>query len=507
MIKKWSILTVLWTAICLAAPTAVLAGGQTAPGGIVLQEETGDIGGEETEDKSYQATEAGTNAQGQKIILDPLWEYNEAGRGYRLVKSKDPQGTPTYYTLSDGVLQLGRTAGYYYAFDAKGDMVTGSRSINGIRYYFTPREKAARTDAAVAADGTTIGMAVRSCWVKVDKSWYYFNNAGQRAVGKTGLQKISDAYYHLNSGGVPSTDKWVKKSDGAWWYFGKNGKYNSAKTGSQKIGNDHYYLKKNGIPYKKCFRTVNKRRYYYKASGKRASYTGWKTVNEKKYYFNNKHYVMVKSGWQTISGKRYYFGPKGKMYAKKWASIGGKRYYFKKNGQMAAGWTKVDKTYYYFTGAGTLDRSTIAKQGKDYYFVTPQGTRGANILNGVGVTAAMSNGAKLQTCFNYVIRNCRYAGGTVWPPQGWEPYHAYKMLTIRRGNCYDFAAAFCYLAKAVGYEGMICIRGQCASASGGLTPHSWCEYGGRVFDPEISYANGYYLFNVSYGSLPFAYVR
>ena len=113
---------------------------------------------------------------------------------------------------------------------------------------------------------------------------------------------------------------------------------------------------------------------------------------------------MVKSGWQTISGKRYYFGPKGKMYAKKWASIGGKRYYFKKNGQMAAGWTKVDKTYYYFTGAGTLDRSTIAKQGKDYYFVTPQGTRGANILNGVGVTAAMSSGAKLQTCFNYVIR-------------------------------------------------------------------------------------------------------
>ena len=48
MIKKWSILTVLWTAICLAAPTAVLAGGQSAPGGIVLQEETGDIGGEET---------------------------------------------------------------------------------------------------------------------------------------------------------------------------------------------------------------------------------------------------------------------------------------------------------------------------------------------------------------------------------------------------------------------------------------------------------------------------
>lgn len=125
----------------------------------------------------------------------------------------------------------------------------------------------------------------------------------------------------------------------------------------------------------------------------------------------------MKPGWQLIGGKYYYFGPKGGMVAKKWSTIGGKRYYFKSNGQMATGWTKIGGTYYYFNGSGTLDGSTIAKQGTKYYFVTPQGTRGANILDGVGVTAAMNSGTKLQVCFNYVVRNCRYMGGPVWPPR------------------------------------------------------------------------------------------
>lgn len=505
MIKKWITLAVLWTGICLAVPDAVYAGGQDNLGEAAAQ--AGEADGGETQDKSYKAKEAGKNAQGQKIILDPLWEYNKAGKAYRLVKSKNAEGAATYFTSRDGVIQLGRLPGYYYAFNGKGDMVTGHRTVNNVRYYFTPRAKASKTDAAVAPDRTTLGMAVKDLWVRADKSWLYFNKVGQQAKGKTGLQKINGAYYHLDKNAIPSADKWIKKSNGAWWYFGKDGKYNSTKIGHRKINGSYYYLKKSGIPYKNCFRTVNNKRYYYGKTGGRASYKGWKTIDNKKYYFTGGHYLKAMPGWQKINGKWYYFGPKGKMYAKRWADLGGKRYYLKANGQMASGWSKISGTYYYFNSSGALERSTIAKKGKKYYFVTPQGTKGADILDGVGVNAAMSSGAKLQTCFNYVVRNCRYANGQTWPPRGWEPYHAYKMLTTRMGNCYDFAAAFCYLAKAVGYEGMICISGQCAAAGGGYTPHSWCELNGMVFDPEITYANGYYLFNVTYGSLPFTYIR
>ncbi len=519
MKKKWIALAILCGGLCLTTPTAALAKNTAVPDIAAQAEDTGepdqsvpdDPGQEDPTptpvDKSYQAKIAGKNAQGQQIVLDPLWEYNKASRAYRLVKSKDAQGKATYFTTKDGVLQLGRTAGYYYAFSARGDMLTAVKTVNNVRYSFTTQAKARKTTASVAPNGTTLGMAMRNCWVKTESRWYYFNNAGQQVKSKTGLQKIGGAYYYLSRSWVPSTDKWIKKSNGAYWYFGKDGKYKSSKIGHQKISGSYYYLKKNGVPFKNSFKTVKGKRYYYGKTGKRAQYTGWKTIKNKKYYFSSKHYTVVKPGWQQIGGKWYHFTQKGGMYAKRWATIGGKQYYFKANGQMAADWTKIGGTYYYFRSSGLLDRSTIAKRGGNYYFVTPQGTQGGNILDGVGVNAAMNNGTKLQTCFNYVVRNCRYVGGPVWPPNGWEPYHAYKMLKTRMGNCYDFAAAFCYLAKAVGYEGMICIRGQCASASGGLTPHAWCEFNGMVFDPEITYANGYYLFNVSYGSLPFAYVR
>lgn len=519
MKRKWIIGAILCS-LSLAVPSAVSAAEQNDWREVQLQaEENSDTGDtvvpgspefpdkDHTADEPYQAVE-GTNGQGLKTIANPLWEYSEAGGGiYRLLKTRTAEGQTAYYTLADGVLQLGTAPGYYYAFDVQGNMITDTKVINGIRYYFTPQAKAVQSTVTITPNQTTLGMAVRNCWMKVNSCWFYFNNIGQQDVSKTGLQKISGSYFYLSKSFVPYASKWVRQSSGAWWYFNKDGKYNSSLVNSRKINGSWYYLNKKGIPYKSCFKTVNKRKYYYGTSGKRASYTGWKSIKKRQYYFSKKHFVVKKSGWQKINGKSYYFSKKGVMYADKWANIGGKQYYFKANGRMAAGWTKIGKTYYCFTSSGTLDRSTVAKQGNNYYFVTPQGTRGANILNGVGVTAAMSSGTKLQTCFNYVVRNCGYMGGPVWPPRGWEPYHAYKMLTTRRGNCYDFAAAFCYLAKAVGYEGMICISGQCASASGGYTPHSWCEYGGMVFDPEISYANGLYLFNVSYGSLPFGYIR
>ncbi len=386
-------------------------------------------------------------------------------------------------------------------------MLTTLQMVNGVRYHFTPRSKAVQDIADVTPDHITLGMAVRDRWMRVDRSWYYFNSLGRQDTGKVGLQRIEGVYYHLRKTGRPYEDRWIKESGGAWWYFGKDGQYNSSKIGSRKINGSYYFLNKRGIPYKKVFKKVGKKKYYYGASGKRADYTGWRTINKKKYYFHKKHYIQIKKGWQLIKGKKYYFTSKGRMYAGKWASIEGRQYYFKSNGQMADKWTKINGVYHCFTSTGSLERSTVAEQGKHYYLVIPQGTRGADILDAVGVSYGMDNGTKLRRCFDYVVRNCRYVGGVVWPPKGWEPYHAYKMLTTRLGNCYDFAADFCYLAKAAGYEGMRGIAGQCASASGGYTPHSWCEFNGMVFDPEISYANGYYLFNVPYGGLPFAYIR
>ncbi|MCI9546791.1 MAG: hypothetical protein HFH60_08920, partial [Lachnospiraceae bacterium] len=333
MIKKWITYIALCGLCSVLAPTVALAESRAA----------------------YQAIE-GRNAQGLTIVTNPRWEYNKVRKTYKLVKKKNASGGTAYYKLSDGALQLGIQAGCYYAFDAKGDMITGAKAINGTRYYFTPKSRAAKSAYSVAPGKTTWGMAVKNDWVKVGKSWYYFNSVGQQVPGKKGLQRIHGAYYYLDKNAVPCVSRWVKQKSGAWWYFNEKGRYDSKWIGPRKINGSNYYLNRKGIPYKKCFKTVNGKKYYYTSSGKRASYTGWKTIHQKKYYFGSGHYVILKTGWQRIQKKYYYFGKKGNMYARRWVTIGGKLYYLKANGQAATGWVEMRDTYYHFTQRGVLDR-------------------------------------------------------------------------------------------------------------------------------------------------------
>ncbi len=76
MLKKWLAAAAL-CGICLLAPAVVLAGEPGDPG---RTEAEGD------EDRTYQAIQQGTNAQGLKIITNPLWEYDDIRKRYRLVK-------------------------------------------------------------------------------------------------------------------------------------------------------------------------------------------------------------------------------------------------------------------------------------------------------------------------------------------------------------------------------------------------------------------------------------
>lgn len=221
MKRKWIIGAILCS-LSLAVPSAVSAAEQNDWREVQLQaEENSDTGDtvvpgspefpdkDHTADEPYQAVE-GTNGQGLKTIANPLWEYSEAGGGiYRLLKTRTAEGQTAYYTLADGVLQLGTPPGYYYAFDVQGNMITDTKVINGIRYYFTPQAKAVQSTVTITPNQTTLGMAVRNCWMKVNSCWFYFNNIGQQDVSKTGLQKISGSYFYLNKSFVPYASKWV----------------------------------------------------------------------------------------------------------------------------------------------------------------------------------------------------------------------------------------------------------------------------------------------------------
>ncbi len=90
--------------------------------------------------------------------------------------------------------------------------------------------------------------------------------------------------------------------------------------------------------------------------------------------------------------------------------------------------------------------------------------------------------------FSYLRRNAYTFGQT-----GWEIEDAKKMMTTKRGNCYNFAATFWALARGLGYE---------AKAISGIfltnrQSHSWVEIEIEgvpyIFDPqeEWAYRNKY----------------
>ena len=98
-------------------------------------------------------------------------------------------------------------------------------------------------------------------------------------------------------------------------------------------------------------------------------------------------------------------------------------------------------------------------------------------------TADMTQEEKLRVCFDYAkdsFRECspRFPHLT---EDGWQIIYANDMFTGDGGNCFSFAAAFAYMAKALGYEEVYA----CNSGN-----HGWTEIDGKIYDPEWSLHNG-----------------
>lgn len=166
------------------------------------------------------------------------------------------------------------------------------------------------------------------------------------------------------------------------------------KTGWKTDGKNVWYVKEDGSIYKKTFKTIDGKRYYFDANGYRAS--GWKKISKKYYYFDTKTGEQ-KKGWLTLSGKKYYLDPDtgarktgwitvdGDQYymqsngvmKKGWLTLNGKKYFLKlKTGKMAKGWLTYGKnTYYFNTKTGVMRKGWLTLSGKKYYL----GTNGARV--------------------------------------------------------------------------------------------------------------------------------
>ena len=211
---------------------------------------------------------------------------------------------------------------------------------------------------------------------------------------------------------------------------------------------------------------VSNTKYYYNGS----LANGTIKVGSNKFYFDN---GLLRSGLQTINGNKYYYNSSGVL--QKNGIVGSDRdgwYYADKNG-------KIDFTY----------SNAVTQNGKDWIVMGGKATKVSTksdrtLFRALKIVAkitdkSMSKSQKLKVCFNYVKGAYTELNPRIPHYNGndWPIIYANDMFVDGAGNCFSYAAAFAYMAKAIGYKEVYCCH------SGG---HGWAEVDGLIYDPEWS---------------------
>lgn len=152
---------------------------------------------------------------------------------------------------------------------------------------------------------------------------------------------------------------------------------------------------------------------------------------------------------------------------------------------------RFDEEGHYTTGRPALDRrlSAIIRDTTD---------------------SSMTDRQKLRAVFNYVRDNFTYIPRALISSRqsGWEPAYAEAFLRDGRGNCFSFAAAFCLLARQLGFDAHTVV----GELGRRRQPHGWVEIeiDGRacVFDPELEMKyNDLDFFQERYENTEFEYFK
>lgn len=120
-------------------------------------------------------------------------------------------------------------------------------------------------------------------------------------------------------------------------------------------------------------------------------------------------------------------------------------------------------------------------------------------------TGDMSQKKQLAKCFDYFVKASVYERKTETPQGNWTENYAEDILLNGKGNCYNYASAFAYIALGLGYEAKVC-TGTVTSSLGGRTPHAWTEVrignNWYIFDAEMQRAKGSGYYKQTYESYP-----
>lgn len=314
---------------------------------------------------------------------------------------------------------------------------------------------------------------------------------------KTGLLKAGAKYYSCNDKKFLQLSKQTLYVEGkvySGYYMDKSKKMyrvekgvRSLKTGAVKAGAKYYsynakkflHLPKQTLYVKGKVYTgfyMDKKEKMHEVKKGTRTLAAWMLEAGTKYYsYNAKKFLHLPKQALYVEGKvysGYYMDPENKMHSVQDGTC------------TLANTTLEAGTRYYSYNARkslTLPAQTVYVNGKAMEGMSPESL--ATLQRAQAVVAGITNSSmtqeeKLKACFDFVktYRESRprmpnYIG------MDWPVIYANDMFVNGTGNCCSYAAAFAYMAKAIGYEEVYC-----CNDSG----HGWAEIDGLIYDPEWS---------------------
>ena len=252
------------------------------------------------------------------------------------------------------------------------------------------------------------------------------------------------------------------------------------KSGLIKEGTKYFFYDKKGNKLK--WKTIQKRRYYFKADGTAA--VGGTKIGKYTYVFDLQGRLLKPSKSKIVQvGKQLYYVNKKGQAIKGFFKIGNKLYRGDIKGRLTKNKTVANVT---FNSKGYAKNDLNAKLKMKLMTIISRIT-----------TTEMSKSEKLYSCWRYLTSSGNFYYSTYWPDlnkKGWQREVAYNMLTTGGGDCYGFACTFAAMARELGYNPYVVlgrVSGTRDGAADGLTRHGWVMIDGAYYDPEAQFAGWY----------------
>ncbi|MDR1082278.1 MAG: hypothetical protein LBL27_00200 [Coriobacteriales bacterium] len=426
-----------------------------------------------------------------------------------------------------------------YYFTTKGYREAGWHKLNGQWYFFDSSTKDEETGAQMWTGWLSQGKdwfylngkgQMRKGWQKIEEKWYYFRG-GDNGRMWVGWLNDGGSWYYLKqneSGQAPMVTglQRLKWSRGTSWFAFRGGDSGRMLTGWHKLKGEKdteaswYYFKPGDGNALSGWLYWGGGWFYLDAANNGKMMTGWQRLKWSKgtswFYFRGGDSGRMVTGWHKLKyGKEteafwYYFRPgDGNMYSSGWLQLGRAWYYLSSSGKMLSGWQTFGNAVYYLGGSDSgRMRTGWAAYGNTQRFLDNEGLWHGTAFDQKMKTIQNRAGNTLYGSFQYVASfNYRRTYDT--PSGHWAPGYAMQMYDNGAGNCYRYAALFCMIALAHGYDAQV-VTGSVPSRSGGWAPHGWVEiyHQGTTYicDPDLEHSMPRYgWYWVTYANAPVTY--